>query len=63
MTMIVCALRKIVDGRVALLSDRGDIRRRLPRHVFRDVYDNDCLRVAQTVALESDPPVIPSPKL
>ena len=31
-------------------------------HVFRDDCANGCLRVAQTVALESDPPVRPSRK-
>ena len=35
---------------------RGDIRRRMPRRILRDECVNECLRFAQTFALESDPP-------
>ena len=49
----------VPDERVALQSDRGDICRRMSSMYLRDKRLNGCLRYAQTVALESDPPTRP----
>ncbi|MBR4415493.1 MAG: hypothetical protein IKS67_01900, partial [Victivallales bacterium] len=55
MNMLAFLLKNRLDfGRVPLLRDRGIADAACQEIVY---YVNDCLRVAQTVALECDPPL------
>ena len=53
----VAAASSPLAGRVALLCDRGICDAACQMRVSRDDFANVCLRVAQTVALESAPPI------